>query len=77
MVVEIKGPISDIRSTRGLFTILSLIRKIGNEEEGQIFEQDTTEFPVICDNDNETLISATAGNFRVEPIRLTEFYRIN
>jgi hypothetical protein len=66
LVVDIKGLISDVRSARGLFMILSLIREIGSEVEVRISGYDI--FSSICDNSNETLISATAGNFRVDPI---------
>ena len=41
-----KGLKSDVRSTRGLFMILSSTRQIGSEVQDPMLEQDTTEFPV-------------------------------
>jgi hypothetical protein len=46
LVVDIKGLISDVRSTSEPFIILRVIRQIGSEVEERIFEQNTTEFPV-------------------------------
>ena len=68
LVVDIKGLISDVRSASGLFMILSLIRQIGSEVEVRISGYDR--ISSICDKGNETLISATAGNFWVGPSRM-------